>query len=222
MPVQTNYHGIYAQSSGHTRSNEDFARCANTHLDAINSGTTGNQLLRQISELARRSDHKLTICKSDHPTTEPVLSRSQRERHPNLTSYSTIRETAGRAYALKKSWRANEGCSAIICWSSRVSKTILDSDGDAIGHEQSTTDMVSTLGHELVHAKHMMAGTWKGSYEDPLDSSTNAGKEELRAVGLGKYKYRKSHEPSENSIRAEHGLPKRRSYSWENYRTDSE
>lgn len=99
---------------------------------------------------------------------------------------------------------------------------MLDSDGDVIGHEESTTDMVSTLSHELVHARHIMAGTWKGSYDNPDDASTNAGKEELRAVGLGKYKYNKTHEPSENSIRAEHGLPKRRSYAWNSYHSDSD
>ncbi|UNW13621.1 type III secretion system effector protein [Xanthomonas phaseoli pv. phaseoli] len=38
-------------------------------------------------------------------------------------------------------------------------------------------------------------------------------KEELRAVGVGKYEYRKTRQPSENSIRQEHGLPVRKNIS---------
>ncbi|WP_245202030.1 type III secretion system effector protein [Herbaspirillum sp. 1173] len=49
-----------------------------------------------------------------------------------------------------------------------------------------------------------MEGTSKaysGGYR--YDETTPAGKEELRAVGLGKYR----NLPSANSIRAEYGLP---------------
>ncbi|UXN02209.1 type III secretion system effector protein (plasmid) [Xanthomonas hortorum pv. pelargonii] len=56
-----------------------------------------------------------------------------------------------------------------------------------------------------------MAGTskaYKGG--DRYDETSEAGKEELRAVGVGKYEYRKTRQPSENSIRQEHGLPIRK------------
>ncbi|PPU96340.1 hypothetical protein FZ025_14900 [Xanthomonas hyacinthi] len=39
-------------------------------------------------------------------------------------------------------------------------------------------------------------------------------------VELGKYKYSQSREPSENSVRAEHGLPKRVSYHHFGYRSE--
>jgi hypothetical protein len=44
---------------------------------------------------------------------------------------------------------------------------------------------------------------------DRHDPTTKAGKEESRAVGLGKYEGR----PSENSIRAEHGRQLRTQYN---------
>ena len=223
MPIQTNYSGIYAQQL--TSSEASFANEVNQHLDAINSKASGSQLLEQISRLSSRRGHKLTIHEleaSGHPITEPVLSRSQLENHANATSYRDIRETAGHRYALKKRFGSNEGSSAVISWAPRVSKIDVDSDGDATGHSQSSTDKVSTLAHELVHAKHIMGGTWKGSYDNPRDPDTNAGKEELRAVGLGKYKYSRSREPSENSVREEHGLPKRKSYHHSGYHSDSD
>ncbi|WP_216597530.1 M91 family zinc metallopeptidase, partial [Pseudomonas coronafaciens] len=68
--------------------------------------------------------------------------------------------------------------------------------------------------HELIHAKHHLAGTLKYGGEvtrSASSASTPSGKEELRAVGLGKYA--NSGEPSENSIRQEHGLPLRRTYA---------
>ncbi len=61
----------------------------------------------------------------------------------------------------------------------------------------------------------MVAGTWKGGEGekgDERDPTTPAGKEELRAIGLGKYAYSETGEPSENSIREENGLALRRKY----------
>lgn len=65
-----------------------------------------------------------------------------------------------------------------------------------------------------------MPNTWwpapgkggEGEKGDERDPTTPAGKEELRAIGLGKYAYSETGEPSENSIREENGLALRRKY----------
>ncbi|MCL1617989.1 M91 family zinc metallopeptidase [Ralstonia pseudosolanacearum] len=92
------------------------------------------------------------------------------------------------------------------------SSMTFSASGSPTGTGPSHVDKISQLAHELIHAKHMVAGTWKGRWGDDRDPKTSAGKEELRAVGLGKYEYAKTGEPSENAIRDEHGLPLRRKY----------
>ncbi|MEF9387718.1 XopG/HopH/AvrPtoH family type III secretion system effector [Ralstonia solanacearum species complex bacterium KE056] len=108
--------------------------------------------------------------------------------------------------------REGEGSSVIVGWSMSHSSMVFNRNGSPTGTCPSETDKISQLAHELVHAKHMVAGTWKGGEGDERDPTTPAGKEELRAVGLGKYAYSETGEPSENSIRAENGLPLRRKY----------
>ena len=201
------------------------ARVSLTTLAVIDAGTTGRHLLAQISRLSQQHGHNLIIHELEPtgtPMIEPMLSAHQMRQHPEAALYREFREIAGHRYALKKRFTANEGSSAIISWSPRVSQIQLNAAGDVIGHGASEEDKVSTLAHELVHAKHMMAGTWKGSYGDHCDASCDAGKEELRAVGLAKYRFSRSGEPSENSVRSEHGLPKRKSYDASGYRTDSD
>ncbi|WP_187322917.1 XopG/HopH/AvrPtoH family type III secretion system effector [Paracidovorax avenae] len=225
MPLQTNYRNIYAQSiRNEPRELQRFTDEVNVHLGAIQSRPSGGQLLRELAEIGDRRNHKLTIHEMEPsragPRAQGVLSRHQLERHPNATSFSKINEIAEERYAIKTRNGPNEGSSALISWTAHQTSMGLDSDGDPTGPCASHADKVSLLAHELVHAKHMMAGTWKGNSGSPADPESPAGKEELRAVGLGKYKYSATGEPSENSVRAEHGLPKRKSYHHSGYRSD--
>ncbi|GKS97691.1 XopG/HopH/AvrPtoH family type III secretion system effector [Acidovorax sp. SUPP2825] len=225
MPIETNYRGVYSQSiNDSNRDSQRFNAEVNLHLDTLGSGSTGNQLLNDLVSLSNQRRHKVTIhemkASPSGPSAEPVLSRHQREQHPTLNSFRDIRETAGRRYALKTQQGPNEGSSVVVTWTAHQTSMGLDEDGDPTGPTSSNRDKVSLLAHELVHAKHMMAGTWKGSYDDSRDPETASGKEELRAVGIGKYKYSETGQPSENSVRAEHGLPKRSSYHYSGYRSD--
>lgn len=43
----------------------------------------------------------------------------------------------------------------------------------------------AVLAHELIHARHVMAGTSKAWSGDRYNETSEAGQEELRAVGLG-------------------------------------
>ncbi|WP_343230441.1 M91 family zinc metallopeptidase [Xanthomonas euvesicatoria] len=89
----------------------------------------------------------------------------------------------------------------------------LNSNGSPLRLGSNPEESFVVLAHELIHAQHLLAGTskaYKGG--DRYDETSEAGKEELRAVGVGKYEYRKTRQPSENSIRQEHGLPIRKKY----------
>lgn len=210
--------------SGTSRDQDRFNAEVNVHLDHLNSRPTGNQLLEKLQQLSRKRSHKVTIHEiaPQNPCAEPVLSRHQLDAHPELRKYKDIRDKAGSSYALQEPGaEKNKGSGVVVTWSAHQTSIELDEDGDPTNKATSSPiDKVSVLGHELVHARHMMAGTWKGSYEDERDPDTPTGQEELRAVGLGRYKYSRSGEPSENSIRAEHGLPKRVSYHHTGYRSE--
>ncbi|CTP91498.1 putative type III effector protein [Xanthomonas translucens pv. poae] len=217
MTIPTKYRGIYSQSfHDNQRDEARFNAEVTTHLDNLGSQPSGNQLLDELTALSNQRSHKLTIREKPlsrrGPMAEPVLSGHQLQRHPDLESYEEIREVAGSHYALEKDNRPNVGSSVVVSWSAHQTSMGLDRDGYPTCPTASNNDKVSLLAHELVHAKHMMAGTWKGSYEDRNDASTASGQEELRAVGMGRYAYSLTGAPSENSVRAEHGLPLRHSY----------
>ncbi|OAX55575.1 XopG/HopH/AvrPtoH family type III secretion system effector [Xanthomonas graminis] len=217
MPIQTKYQGIYSQALNNTERDEQrFNAEVTVHLDHLGSQPSGNQLLDELTALSNQRRHKLTIREATPsrkgPTAEPVLSYHQLQKHSSLQEYSEIKAVAGRKYALKKEDGRNEGSSVVVSWSPYQTSMGLDRDGYPTGPTRSNNDKVSLLAHELVHAKHMMAGSWKGSYDDPDDASTATGQEELRAVGLEDYEYSLTGKPSENSVRAEHGLPMRTRY----------
>ncbi|UYR03401.1 type III secretion system effector protein [Ralstonia pseudosolanacearum] len=183
----------------------------------MNSRQAGNQLLSELSELCRARRHKITVqeLESDgEPRSRPVLSRHQIEQH----APRTFRENRDKACELAEKYdgwlgrKPGEGASVIVDWSMDHSSRTFSASGSPTGTGPSHVDKISQLAHELIHAKHMVAGTWKGRWGDDRDPKTSAGKEELRAVGLGKYEYAKTGEPSENAIRDEHGLPLRRKY----------
>ncbi|MEF3061141.1 XopG/HopH/AvrPtoH family type III secretion system effector [Ralstonia solanacearum] len=218
MPIQTRYSGLYAQSLSNTaRDQEDYAHDANQALDIINSGRTGNQLLSGLSALCQQRRHKITIHELDQneePSAKPVLSRHQIEQY-EPSNFRENRDQACELAGKTDGWfgrKNGEGSSVIAGWSMSHSSMVFNQNGSPTGTCPSETDKISQLAHELVHAKHMVAGTWKGGEGDERDPTTPAGKEELRAIGLGKYAYSETREPSENAIRAENGLPLRRKY----------
>ncbi|MGD7413034.1 M91 family zinc metallopeptidase, partial [Ralstonia pseudosolanacearum] len=87
-----------------------------------------------------------------------------------------------------------------------------DSNGSPKRMRKDSKESFVVLAHEMIHAHHVMAGTSKGGSGDRYDETSEAGQEELRAVGLGAYAHANTGEPTENSIRAEHGLRMRSKY----------
>ncbi|MDN4064212.1 MULTISPECIES: XopG/HopH/AvrPtoH family type III secretion system effector [Ralstonia solanacearum species complex] len=221
MPIQTRYSGLYAQSLSNTaRDQENYVHDANQALDIINSGRTGNQLLSGLSALCQQRRHKITLHElgqNEEPSAKPVLSRHQIEQY-EPSNFRENRDQACELAGKTNGWlgrKNGEGSSVIVGWSMSHSSMVFNQNGSPTGTCPSETDKISQLAHELVHAKHMVAGTWKGGEGekgDERDPTTPAGKEELRAIGLGKYAYSETGEPSENSIREENGLALRRKY----------
>ena len=225
MIQPTRYSGIYtsydsssssSSSRASTSGSHRFHSAADAALTDINSVSSGRKLLQSIAQKASGGEKKVTIQSvsgSRSAGTQAVLTRSQ------LNSYqpSSFRENVSIATALseKSGWSKGKGSSAIIEWNSDRSSIQLNGNGSPMGFvDGGDSDRVSVLSHELVHAKHILSGTRKANYEPSrrYDPSSSAGKEEARAVGIGKYAYSKTGKPSENSIRQERGLPLRKYY----------
>ncbi|WP_290439099.1 XopG/HopH/AvrPtoH family type III secretion system effector [Xanthomonas oryzae] len=158
--------------------------------------------------LSARKNRKVTIAEigaEAQPNNRAVLSASEVEKYdpePFADNLALAKERA----------RKGKGCNAIIEWSPH-SNIELNSNGSPLRLGSNPEESFVVLAHELIHAQHILAGTSKAyNGGDRYDETSEAGKEELRAVGVGKYEYRKTRQPSENSIRQEHGLPIRKKY----------
>lgn len=213
MLIQTQYPGIYASTaSDDSYSSNLYKNETEAALNKIASGRTGNQLLREIGSLSAKRGRKLTINEigaGESPCTEPVLTASQLDKHQP----SSFRENKriAKQFARKGTFSNGDGCSAIVNWNP-ATNIRLSQNGSPLGLGQDSDESFAVLAHELVHARHVMAGTSKAWVGDRYDPSSEAGKEESRAIGIGKYTYSKTGEPSENSIRSEHDLPLRAKY----------
>ncbi|WCM94749.1 type III secretion system effector protein [Acidovorax sp. NCPPB 2350] len=183
-------------------------------LEKINEGPSGRRLLQQIEGLSTR-EKVVTIVEAG-ANVAPVATARLTPRQQNKLGehpWQHEHDSAIMKYAGGSSRFKTRGTASEIPWNKHTAEPNLSRQG--VPTEGTNPDEAFiTLAHELVHAKHHLAGTMKGDgtlTRDASCASTPSGKEELRAVGLGKYA--NSGEPSENSIRREHGLPKRETYS---------
>lgn len=201
------------QIGAHTSPN--FERDVVEALNTIESAPSGRRLLQSIEGLATR-EKKVTISEAQGgqaPVARPRLTASQIEKqlssHPTQEEFNRVlAKNASGSGMLKKLGTASE-----IPWNKQTAEPNLDSQGRPIAGANPEHAFI-TLAHELVHAKHHLAGTLKHDVAvtaDPSCARTESGKEELRAVGLGKYA--RSGEPNENAIRSELNMPLRNTYS---------
>lgn len=208
MPIgQTKFPGIYISTE--TSAQEySYKNQVESALDKIAAGSSGSALLQDLSAISVCNNRKVTIAKigaEAPPNTRAVLSAKEVEKYEPKTF------TNNRALAKQRA-KKGKGCNAIIEWSPH-SHIELNGNGSPLRLGSNSEESFVVLAHELIHAKHLLAGTskaYKGG--DRYDETSEAGKEEIRAVGIGKYEYRKTMQPSENSIREEHGLPIRKKY----------
>ncbi|WP_019702312.1 XopG/HopH/AvrPtoH family type III secretion system effector [Paracidovorax oryzae] len=193
----------------------NFKRDVKDALEKIDSRPSGSRLLQQIEGLATR-EKTVTIVEAgtgQAPVATPRLTPSQWQKLGSSPDQSQF-EAALLKNAGGSNWRKTRGTASEIPWNKYTAEPDVDSRGVPIEGANPANAFI-TLAHELVHAKHHLAGTMMHGggpvTRDPSSARTDSGKEELRAVGLGEYA--STREPSENSIRAEHGLPQRTTYA---------
>nr|WP_113865162.1 XopG/HopH/AvrPtoH family type III secretion system effector [Brenneria salicis]NMN91691.1 NleD-like pathogen effector protein (putative zinc metallopeptidase) [Brenneria salicis ATCC 15712 = DSM 30166]RBP65749.1 NleD-like pathogen effector protein (putative zinc metallopeptidase) [Brenneria salicis ATCC 15712 = DSM 30166] len=185
-------------------------------LNRIQSGPSGRRLLQKISEESTNEKH-VTISEANAgqaPVARPRLTLSQMSKlgsNPTQREFESmlIKESTSSSFINKK------GTASEIPWSKMAAEPEVNSSGVPIAGANPDNAFIA-LAHELIHANHHLAGTSKygGSVtRDASSALTKSGKEELRAVGLGKYEFERTGKPTENSIRREHGLPLRTKYS---------
>ncbi|MFA0923255.1 XopG/HopH/AvrPtoH family type III secretion system effector [Xanthomonas fragariae] len=208
MPInQTKFPGIYI-STQTSAQEEPYKNQVESALEKIAAGSSGNDLLQGLSSISARKNRKVTIAQigaEEQPNTRAVLSAREVEEYKPRTFADN--KTLAMELARKGS-----GCNAIIEWSPQ-SHIELNANGSPVRLGSNSEDSFVVLAHELIHAQHLLAGTSKAhNGGNRYNEKSEAGKEELRAVGVGKYEYRKTKQPSENSIRQEHGLPIRKKY----------
>lgn len=182
-------------------------------LGKIGEGPSGRRLLEAIEGLSVR-EKTVTIVEAapnEPPSTLPRLTPSQRialGSHPTLDDF---REAISQ-HATGSNASDQRGIAAEVAWRKSMAETNLDGEGVPVPGTDPSHAFIS-LAHELVHAKHQLAGTMLhgGKIRSRASTAeTPSGQEELRATGLGPYA--NTAEPSENAIRAEHGLPLRQAY----------
>ncbi|WP_122346371.1 XopG/HopH/AvrPtoH family type III secretion system effector [Pseudomonas coronafaciens] len=183
-------------------------------LQKIDERPSGRRLLQEVEALSDH-DKKVTIVEAGPGqaiVAKPRLTPAQWENlgsNPDQKTFdkALIKNASGSSAFSKR------GVASEIPWSKHTAEPNLNEQGVPVEGANPEIAYVA-LAHEFTHAKHHLAGTLKYGGEvtrSASSASTPSGKEELRAVGLGKYA--NSGEPSENSIRQEHGLPLRRTYA---------
>ena len=161
-------------------------------LDTIASRAAGKGLLDALQSLSDKG--RVTIHVGD-PDTD---MKNYAQRVPRET---TIKKPF--------SYFASKRFNAEIHWNPSTSMA-LNPQGHPTGFDNTGDRAYVSLAHELIHAYRMVKKTYTGHKGEGADPKTPKGKEELRAVGLGKFA---SKAFSENRVRAEHDLPLRQSYA---------
>ncbi|MFC6838667.1 XopG/HopH/AvrPtoH family type III secretion system effector [Xanthomonas theicola] len=195
----------------HDEQDAHFPGEVESSLNRLRSGPSGNNLLDELRNFESRNK-RVTIERdnSDDPGARPCLTEKQQKKYgrdrvndPSVTN--TLITKSRNFLGIKKN---GKGTSVTVKWSPNLGfKT--DEEGMAQPDHSNPESAFVILGHELIHAKHMMQGTHKGLSGHKYAAGTPAAKEEWRAIGLGKYEGR---ETSEYSICDEHGITRRSAY----------
>lgn len=189
-----------------TRNPQFFEQTEHALMQLRNS-PSGNKLLNSLEhQIKSGAKDLLIIYSSAGNAARPQLTKSQLTQHlPNK-----LAEEVTLAYQLshKGFFSKGQGTSAVVEFNPNRSLEIAP-DGTMAINNNSAEKSHLLLAHELVHANRFLKGTSAGNQGSEEDPSSERGREEMRAIGLGKWKNKS---PSENSIRKELGEPLRPSY----------
>ena len=175
-------------------------------LTMLASKANGLSLLEALNNNCSSSKGRAVEIKliTGQSKTAAFLTYEQRQKY-NISKDDI---DLNNSKAIEVLHKKGKGTSATISWDPEVALDMDEHGYPSLVYNAEKSYLV--LAHELVHAHRILKGTYTGGKGDRQVSSTPAGKEELRAVGLGKYKHEKI---SENGIRAEHGEPIRKHYN---------
>jgi hypothetical protein len=179
-------------------------------LGQISQAPTGKRLVDDFRGPAQKGN-SLTIRQNlaGGASASAHLNQKQAARYPGL-SVSENNAKATKLAQKRPLGLKGEGSNAEIRWSPNQSLK-LNAEGKPTGVAEDPRTSHLALAHELIHARRFVKGTSTAAKGDRHDPSTPAGKEELRAVGIGS----KANQQriSENSIRQELGHPLRTAYN---------
>lgn len=189
---------------------EDY-QAAESALHKLLSRPNGRSLVGELRNLSTQGRYvKVKVTAMANTVARPVLTDFQVRRfHLSGSEYDKAHNKKATQLAQKQPLgKKGEGTSVSVDWNPRQSVAV-DAHGRPSLLDDPSLAFVS-LAHELVHGYRMMKGTYTGGTSDRYDTSSPAGQEESRAVGIGKYA---GEALSENGIRHEHGLPLRGQYA---------
>lgn len=176
---------------------------AEAALQRIKSRPNGNALLDEIANHSTNGKQLKIFVAPQGGRMSNVTRAVDDINNPGNDNFQAVKN------ASKGLFGKGKGSSAEIDFNPSTSLA-LDHEGNPTGIENSSSRAYLSLAHELVHAYRIMKGTYTGAGDQMgFDPNSNKGKEELRAVGLGKWQ---DEALSENGIRAEQGEQIRSSY----------
>ncbi len=199
------YHTIQAQRVVGMQGHEftDFARKVRTDVAKLDSGHTGSQMLQDVHQRTdgRRMVNQIRMNLGGAPL--PDLG---------VNIVDSARTGMGPMAEIHSNPHAYLNHSQGYAYGSRGSGTTIHTSQNqipSIGVNPPIPSFV-TLGHEMVHANRAQMGIMRApNIMDPVPFR----QEEIRTVGLTPY----LQSASENSIRYEHGLPPRPTYTGNPY-----
>jgi hypothetical protein len=233
-PTPTRFQGIFIGNDlfrGDHWVCDGFKGKAETALAVINSRPVGRQLLAEISAKCRLDPTKQVVIEysggSSNAGPVEVMTNDNRllVQSNHWSMFAGVERPSVHAVmsnpALVVTWtpgvyRVGEtrdyipgaGTGAVCSWNATFP-----------GYEGNIRPTFVALAHELVHAHHYTHGSCYRAVTGLAQDGENHGlmEEEMRTVGFGRYA---NEALSENSIREEHGEPRRTNYihgqNWNN------
>jgi len=174
-------------------------------LGKIYEKPVGKSLIDKITKLAGE-DKQVKIKVAFHMPcmTYGELNAAQREKYdhradaPYIDNITFAERISRKQGFLKK----GEGVASRIAWNPKRS-----SGSDTTPDENETNSFIG-LAHELIHSYLFLNGTTHANHFLPYNES-EIKKNEYKTIGLGRYQFEKI---TENKIRKEHNIPKRKKY----------
>jgi hypothetical protein len=197
---ETRFTGVHIQTEGDPALSE-FYKKTKADLEKLATGHAGRTLINGIA----------AAC-TMHPERRVIITKAPKGEGSECYALS-LDPTAGCAEATGDPFMpyvAGPGYPTVMVDYDANQGMRFDTRSALIEKHDPSLAYV-TLGHELLHASRALLGTGYRPYlgEPRIDRDSGAAEEEIRTVGIGPYQ---DEYPSENAIRAEHGLVPRPDY----------